>query len=121
MINLKSTICLLSVFQILVLGCNNRPDKQHLEDSLDSIKKDTVEIQSSGTNVIDEKTVSPYKEVDSLVRLLNRNFTFTSVRELDRICLRSDGDLSESLDVVAVNLLNDHFGYFSETGHSFRV
>ncbi|HMI02691.1 MAG TPA: hypothetical protein VK541_09430 [Pedobacter sp.] len=110
----KTTVYLLLIFQLLVFGCNNKPDNQNSADNLDAMKKDTVAIQSLSSNVVDQGAVSPFKEVDSIIQLLNKKFVVADLRKLDGICSRSDGDLSEYLDAVAVDLLNDHLDGFLE-------
>jgi hypothetical protein len=113
MMKFKTIVYLLLIFQLLVLGCNNKPDNQSI-DNLDSIKKDTVAIQSLSSDVVDQAAVLPFKEVDSLVQLLNKSFAVADLRKLENICLKSDGELTEYLDVVAVDLLNDHLDGFLE-------
>lgn len=108
----KTKIYLLLIFQLLAFGCNNKPDSQNSADNLDAMKKDTVEIQSLSSNVADQAAASPSKEVDSIVKLLNKKFAASELRELEDLCSRSDGQLSEYLDVISVDLLNDHLDGF---------
>lgn len=110
--NLKSIILGLIILQCLAFGCRNSSGRQSPIDTLGSIKTDTAEILTSSENTIDQNTISPFKEVDSLVRLLNKKFAFSYLRELDQICLGSDGELTETLDGIAVDLLNNHLASF---------
>ena len=108
----KTIVYLLLIFQLLAPGCNSKLDNQSI-DSLDSMKKDTVAIQSLSANVVDQAAASPFKEVDSIVQLLN-NFAVADLRKLETICSRSDSELSEYLGSVAVDVLNDHLDEFLE-------
>jgi hypothetical protein len=113
--NLREMMNVVFILQILVWGCGNKPMNQNSGNSVDTIKKETIEVQSSDANTIDQSTLSPYKDVDSLVRLLAiNNFAFSDVKKLERICSVSDGELGEYLDVVAVALFNDHLKRFLE-------
>jgi hypothetical protein len=109
----KTIVYLLLIFQLLISGCNSKPDNQST-DNLDPMKKDTVAIQSLSVNVVDQAAVSPFKEVDSVVQLLNKNFAVADLRKLETICSRSDSELSEYLGSVAVDVLNDHLDEFLE-------
>ncbi len=71
---------------------------------------------SSNANVMDQSTIPPYKDIDSLVRLLDKKFAFSEVKKLDSICSGSDGDLTEYLSSITITLFDDHLndfvGYF---------
>lgn len=112
--NLKRIILGLVILQYLAFGCHNSSGRQGPVDALGSIKTDKPETLMSNANTIDQNTISPFKEVDSLVRLLNKKFAFSYLRELDKICLGSDGELTETLDGIAVDLLNNHLASFLE-------
>jgi hypothetical protein len=109
----KTIVYLLLIFQLLVFGCDSKRNNQ-TADNLDSMKKDTVELQLLSSNVADQTVVSPSKEVDSILLLLNKKFALADLKKLDGICSRSDGELSEYLNVITVDLLNDHLDGFLE-------
>ncbi len=96
----------------MLISCSNKSGNKDLGDIQGVKKKDALKIQPSNKNVIDQNTISPYKRVDSLIRLLNKNFTFSEVKKLESICSVSDGDLTEYLDGITIKLLNDHLSDF---------
>src|SRR5690606_3637295 len=53
-------------------------------------------------------TISPYKEADSLIRLIEKEYSLSAIKELDSICYLSDGDLSESLGEMILKLFQNN-------------
>lgn len=69
-------IHLLFIFQLLISDCENILGNRNIDNSSDTIKNEITPLPSSNTNVIDQSSVQPYKGIDSLVRIINKNFVF---------------------------------------------
>lgn len=117
--NLKYIIHLLFIFQLLVLSCDSKSKNQNMEDSMETKQNESTQVPSSNTNVIDQSTLPPYKNIDSLVRLLDENFAFSEVKKLDSICFGSDGDLTEYLGSITISLLDRHLNDFKVFANEF--
>lgn len=63
---------------------------------------------NSDYQTVHQYSIQPYRQVDSLVKLLDAGFREEILLQLDSICQRSDGDLSESFYELGGNLLNEH-------------
>ncbi len=73
----KIAIRLFVMFTILLIGCNHKSGDHNLGNIHGVKKEGTVKIESSNTNMVDQNTIPPFKELDSLIRLLNKNFAFS--------------------------------------------
>jgi hypothetical protein len=113
---LKMIIFGLLISQCIVLGCHNKPNNKILKDSPDKNETDFPKEQLTNANVIDQEGDTSFKRIDSLVRLLDRDFTLLEVKELDSICLKSDGELSEYFWQLSIDLFEGNLkglsGYF---------
>jgi hypothetical protein len=60
--------------------------------------------------------MSPYKQVDIIVQLIKSSYRPSEINKLNSICCNSDGDLSESLGEITMQLfysnLNALVSYF---------
>jgi hypothetical protein len=113
----KVRIILLLISGIFLLhGCEG---KGYNEKAVIVQKNSTVSERKSKTlsnvdNVLPVGNTYPYKEVDSLMRLIKQNYSVVYVRRLEEICAKSDGDLSEYLDDIVNKLFNDHLNEFTD-------
>jgi len=112
--NLSHILHLLVIFQLLVSGCDNKSRNQDVRNRLNTIENEWRQAPSSNGNIIDQRTLPPYKNVDSLVGLLDKNFMFSEAKKLDSLCFRSDGDLTEYLGSITISLFNGHLNDFLE-------
>jgi len=109
--NLNKAIQLFFVLQLLIFGCTNESKKHNLVISGDTLtKQQKLKIP----NVIEQDSIRPYKQVDSIYSVLKKRFNFYEVRKLDSLCLLSDGDLTELLDGLTVDIFNNNLKDFSE-------
>lgn len=123
---LKGTICFLVLIAVhlLIFGCiDNGKKKYTVADNKDSTleKNSTIgSIQDSSKrevnneNVVNERTVTPYKQVDSLKQLINQGYNLSDVKMLDKICSNSDGDLAESFEEISKQLFENNLNDFSD-------
>ena len=105
----RKVIYLFFIPQFLFLACKS--GNRSLSDNQDSSK---IKIQSLTTNVINQNAISPFKEVDSLVKLLNNNFALSEVKQVDSVCLKGDGELSEYFWEISVDLFKKNLKGFSK-------
>ena len=112
--NLKRIIPGFLFLLCLAFGCQNHSGDHGPVHTLIQINKGTIEINTSSADTVDQNIISLFKEVDSLVRLLDKNFAFSDLRELEQICVGSDGELTEALDGIAVDFLSNHLANFLE-------
>ncbi|MBD1392445.1 hypothetical protein [Mucilaginibacter glaciei] len=101
---------------ILFGGCEGKIDKQkapftHKDSVIDKKKSKTL---VNNDNIVPDGNTRPYKEVDSLMELIKQNYKVVVVQKLEKICVKSDGDLSEYLDDVGNKLFNDHLNEFTD-------
>lgn len=103
----------------LVISCseyncsNNKPKNKNesatVVSSPNSIKTDS---SNSVNSVIPEENQKPYREKDNLVNSLKSKWNKQDVMRLEKICVGSDGDLSEALTEDATELLDNNLGNF---------
>lgn len=108
---------LLIIHGLLLFGsCEGKLNKQkapviHKDLVIDERKSKTL---VNNDNVEPDSNTHPYKEVDSLMKLIKQNYTVKYVKKLEQICVKSDGDLSEMLDDVGNQLFKDHVNEFTD-------
>lgn len=117
----KSFLILL-VVHLLIFGCiNNEKNKNTVSGNKDSayegnsptqLIQDSATRDSSEENVVHEKTLTPYKQVDSLKKAINHRYNLRDVKMLDKICSNSDGDLAESFEEVSKQLFENNIDDF---------
>ena len=101
---------------LLFSGCEGKLNNQKAP----VMHKDSVIYQKeSKTFVNNDKIVPvgnsrPYKEVDSLMKLIKQNYNVVYVKKLEKICIKSDGDLSEYLNDVGNKLFKDYLNEFTD-------
>lgn len=109
--NIYKWILAFSILMLVFGACTNPvQEKSHIEIKNDSTTRDS----STEANTVDEGSIEPYREVDSLITVVNENYTLKTVFKLDSICVRSDGDLSEKYYEVSKQLFEKHLSDFSK-------
>lgn len=101
---------------LLFGGCEGKLNDQrapvmHKDAVIDQKKSKTL---VNNDNIVPVGNTRPYKEVDSLMKLIKQNYNVVYVKKLEKICIKSDGDLSEHLDDVGNKLFNDHLNEFTD-------
>ncbi len=115
--NDKTSLLLLIISGVFLFGgCEGKLNSQKApvihKDSVIGEKKSKTLVNND--NVVPVGNAHPYKEVDSLMKLIKQNYNVVYVKKLEKICVKSDGDLSEYLDDVGNKLFNDHLNEFTD-------
>lgn len=109
---------------LVIFGCHGNEKKQFTgavntesaikEDSNIQTKEDSSGTDVNNENLINEKTVFPYKQVDSLKQVITQKYNLSDVKMLDKICSTSDGDLAESFEEISKQLFEHNINDFSD-------
>lgn len=122
-INKTSYILSLLVVNLLIFGCVENGRKMYrAKETKDSTSKENLKGDSSqgfseranNDNAVDERTITPYRQVDSLIRSINKNFNLPDVKLLEEICSTSDGDLAESFGNISKRLFESNLSDFTQ-------
>lgn len=110
---MKNIKLLLSIFfGAILVACGDNARRSDTENNIIYTHKDGKSNEQN--NTVNEKSIEPYKSVDSVLQVIDSHFDYLAVERLDSLCQKSDGDLSEVLGDISVEKFRSSPGFFVE-------